>query len=322
MTLRDLRLEYERETIGPAILEEVRRVCAAQARRYPPAVYARSHSWGGDAVDELVQDVVVERLLGEQQLAYIFDAAVDLSHWRALLTRQVKITLARRRVRTVVDNLLERAGRRLAGSEEVETITFSGNKVFRRVGAQAPYRPLADDEVRRVVERVRALPRRRPGRGERAPSVYSGDGLAALLDMVLREAPGGVAVRDLGRIFESVLTDWVPAVLELEETDIGSGPSDMEPGEAVEVKMLASQIVSGLSEEETQILLGYLAGLPYNEVAGRVGVSTPTLIKRRHGLLDRIRAAAGDLDEAAQDRLMDEIALATMMHGNEDGSGD
>ena len=322
MTLRDLRLEYERETIGPAILEEVRRVCAAQARRYPPAVYARSHSWSGDAVDELVQDVVVERLLGEQQLDYIFDAAADLSHWRALLTRQVKITLARRRVRTVVDNLLERAGRRLAGSEEVETITFSGNKVFRRVGAQAPYRPLADDEVRRVVERVRALPRRRPGRGERAPSVYSGDGLAALLDMVLREAPGGVAVRDLGRIFESVLTDWVPAVLELEETDSGSGPSDMEPGEAVEVKMLASQIVSGLSEEETQILLGYLAGLPYNEVAGRVGVSTPTLLKRRHALLDRIRAAAGDLDEAAQDRLMDEIALATMMHGDEDGSGD
>lgn len=322
MTLRDLRLEYERETIGPAILEEVRRVCAAQARRYPPAVYARSHSWSGDAVDELVQDVMVERLLGEQQLAYIFDAAADLSHWRALLTRQVKITLARRRVRTVVDNLLERAGRRLAGSEEVETITFSGNKVFRRVGAQAPYRPLADDEVRRVVERVRALPRRRPGRGERAPSVYSGDGLAALLEMVLREAPGGVAVRDLGRIFESVLTDWVPAVLELEETDSGSGPSDMEPGEAVEVKMLASQIVSGLSEEETQILLGYLAGLPYNEVAGRVGVSTPTLLKRRHALLDRIRAAAGDLDEAAQDRLMDEIALATVMQGNEDGSGD
>lgn len=322
MTLRNLRREYETSTIGTAILEEIRRACASQARRYPPAVYARSHSWGGDAVDELLQDVVAERLLGEHQLAYLFDAAADLSHWRALLNRQVKITLARRRVRTVVDNLLERARRRMAGSEEVETITFSGNKVFRRVGAQAPYRPLADDEVRRVTERVRALPRRRPGRGERAPSVYSGDGLTALLDMVLREAPGGVAVRDLGRILEFVLTDWVPAVLEIEEEDIGSGPSDMEPSEAVEVKMLASQIVSGLSEEETQILLGYVAGLPYNEVAGRVGVSTPTLIKRRHALLDRIRAAAGDLDEGAQDRLMDEISLATAMQRNEDGSGD
>ena len=322
MTLRNLRREYETSTIGTAILEEIRRACASQARRYPPAVYARSHSWGGDAVDELLQDVVAERLLGEHQLAYLFDAAADLSHWRALLNRQVKITLARRRVRTVVDNLLERARRRMAGSEEVETITFSGNKVFRRVGAQAPYRPLADDEVRRVAERVRALPRRRPGRGERAPSVYSGDGLTALLDMVLREAPGGVAVRDLGRILEFVLTDWVPAVLEIEEEDIGSGPSDMEPSEAVEVKMLASQIVSGLSEEETQILLGYVAGLPYNEVAGRVGVSTPTLIKRRHALLDRIRAAAGDLDEGAQDRLMDEISLATAMQRNEDGSGD
>ena len=315
MTLRNLRREYETSTIGPAILEEVRRACASQVRRYPPAVYARSHSWSGDTVDELVQDVVVERLLGEQQLAYLFDASADFSHWRALLTRQVKITLARRRVRTVVDNLLERAGRRLAGSEEVETITFSGNKVFRRTGAQAPYRPLADDEVRRIAERVRALPRRRPGRGERAPSVYSGDGLAALLDMVFREAPGGVAVRDLGRILEFVLTDWVPAVLEIEEEDIGSGPSDMEPGEAVEVNMLASQIVSGLSEEETQILLGYLAGLPYNEVAGRVGVSTPTLIKRRHALLDRIRAAASDLNEGAQDRLMDEIALAAATQG-------
>ena len=64
MTLPELRSEYESRVIGGAILEEVRRACASHTRRYPPAVYARSQAWNRDAVEELVQDVAIERLLG------------------------------------------------------------------------------------------------------------------------------------------------------------------------------------------------------------------------------------------------------------------
>ena len=319
MTLPELRSEYEARVISTRILEEVRRACGSQARRYPPAVYARSQAWDGDAVEELVQDVVIERLLGEQQLAYLFDVASSLSHWRALLNRQVKITLARRRVRTVVDNLLDRAGRRLASSKGVETASAAGPKVFRRVGTLQPYRPLTDQEVRHVTDQARLVPRRRPGRGERAPSVYSDEGLRALLGIVLREAPeGGVTVRDLGRILELILTEWIPAVLELEETSGGAAADSMEPSQIVEVRTVASQITSDLSEVEAQALRGYLRGLAYSEVAERIGISRPTLLKHQRIIRNRIRTAAEGLDEKGQNMLMDEIALSIALRGNED----
>lgn len=321
MTLPELRSEYEARVIGGAILEEVRRACASQARRYPPAVYARSQAWNRDAVEELVQDVVLERLLGEQQLAYLFDVASSLSHWRALLNRQVKITLTRRRVRTVVDNLLDRAGRRLTRSEGVETASAAGRKVFRRAGSRQPYRPLTDQEVRHMTEQARLVPRRRPGRSERAPSVYSDEGLRALLGIVLREGPeGGVAIRDLGRILESILTEWIPAVLELEETGGGSAAESMEPSQIVEVRAAASQITSDLSEVEAQALRGYLRGLAYSEVAKHIGISRPTLLKHQRRIRNRIRTAAEGLDEKGQNMLMDEIALSIALRGNEDAA--
>ena len=322
MTLRELRAEYRTEVIGLAILDEVRGACASLARRYPPHVYARSASWDGYAIEELVQDVVVERLLGERQLAYLFDVADRISDWRALLYRQVKITLARRRVRTVVDNLLVRAGRRLARSEGVDTTGGLRYEVYRSVGAHEPYRALTDQEVREIAEQVRVVPRRRPESGERAPTVYSDVALEAVLDTVLSRAPGGVTKRDIGRILESALTDWVPAVLELDETGGAAVAAVLSPEEAVEVMAIASELLSSLSEEDAEILRGRLAGLPDTEVARWIGVSRPTLIKRRHVLIERIRAVSENLDELGQDRLMEQIAVSIAVPGTRRRSND
>ena len=73
---------------------------------------------------------------------------------------------------------------------------------------------------------------------------------------------------------------------------------------------IASEVIGRLDGGDAEILHGQLAGLPDPEVAPRLGVSRPTLIKRRRALIDRIRAAAGNLDARGQERLMDEIALS------------
>ena len=315
MTLRELRVEYGAEVIGPAILDEVRRACASLARRYPPHVYARSASWDEDAIEELVQDVVVGRLLAEHQIAYLFDVADRISDWRALLNRQVKITLARRRVRTVVDNLLERARRYLVQSGAIDPDDGSGVAVFRGVDAHEPYRALTDQEVRKVAEHVRAIPRRRPEAGERAPTVYTKAALESALHTILRLAPGGVAMRDVARILEYVLTDWVPTVLELDRTSSAPTAVVLSPEEDVEVKEIASELLASLSEEEAEILRGRIAGLPDNEIARWIGVSRPTLYKRWHVLVERLRATYGDLDDLVQDRLMEEAALSLSVPG-------
>ena len=316
VSFRELVREYEREVIGPAVLGEVRGVCSVRARRYPPLVYARSGVWDEESMEDLVQDVVVDRLLGERQIDYLFDVARTVDVWRALLDRQVRVVLARRRVRTVVDNLLDRARRVLVGWESVDRSTVSGKAVYTYSGSGAVYEPLDDLGVRRVGELVRVVPRRVPGRGDRAPVVYGRRELEALLGCVLDAVPGGVSVRDLARVFEFVLTDWVPAVLEHDEGTAAAAPAVvMDPSEVVVIRTTAAELVAGMSGEEMTIVSGRLAGLPDADVAREVGISRPTLIKRRRVLLDRLRKAAEGLGEVGREALVDEMSLLVMEEG-------
>lgn len=311
MSFSQLLQEYEQEVIGPGVLQEVHRACQARARKYPPTIYGLSSSWDKEAIDDLVQDVVAHRLLGESQIDYLFDVARTLKDWRALLDRQVSITLARRRVRTVVDNLLDRAKRALRKNNEVITSKFSRRTVFTLSGSNQPYQPLTDQQIRRIVEIVRVVPRLRPGRAERTPSLYRRKDFEILLYSVLQEAEGGVTVRDLGMIFEEVFTDWLPAVLELNEE--GSYGKSQSSEIAVEIQETAKQIIGKMTKEDAIIIHGRLAGLPDVEIARLLDISRPTFIKRRNILFnDVIRPLASDLDEEGQDALMEQIAMATM----------
>lgn len=308
-SLSALRDEFEADGIGRLILAEIRRACRSQTERYDPNVYARAHRWGVEEIDELCQDVIATRLLGERQLAYMFDVAAEIGHWRALLVRQVRISLARRRVRTVVDNLLDRARARLPGCGWAEIADTAGRVTYRRAGSHRPYRELSGRQIQELAEQVRIVPRRAPEQGDRAPRVYSGRALDAVLRIVLDGAPGGVTVRDLAGILELVLTDWVPGILEYTDTGTRSQDADLTPEELMEVRDIAAEVVSGLSSGEKEILCGRLAGLPDIDIAARLGVSRPTLIRRRDALFERLGATAADLRENAREALLDVIVL-------------
>lgn len=310
MSLRELRHEYDREVIGSAILVEIGRACSIRARKYPPTVYGRSHTWSEDEIDDLVQDVILERLLGERQIDYLFNVAGTLDAWRGLLDRQVRITLARRRVRTVVDNLLDRARKALRHDDSVNRSIVAKQTVFSLQTSEDAYRSLTDWQVKRMVEHVRAVPRQVPGREVRAPTVYSKRAFGVLIQTILRMAPGGITARDLGRILEQVLTDWVPAVLELNEASIGGIVE--EPGEIESARRIARQMVSEWSAEQVTIVHGLVAGLTHVETARKISVSRPTLIKRQRVLLDRLRAAASGFSEQGQEALMTELAVTVM----------
>ena len=113
MTLRELRREYAAVRIGPIIWDLVLELTGNVARRYPPGVYNDGAPWSDDSVEDLAQQVVLDRLLAEGQLEYLFDQATSLESWRRLLSFQVRRTLTHRRRKTVVDRLLARV-RKLA----------------------------------------------------------------------------------------------------------------------------------------------------------------------------------------------------------------
>lgn len=316
--LAALRHEFAAEVVGPLILEEVRRACRSQAKRYDPNVYARASRWGEEEIDELCQDVTTIRLLGEEQLAYMFDVAAEIGHWEALLVRQVRLTLARRRVRTVVDNLLDRIRSRLTDCDWVEAATdASGQTVFRFAGSGRPYRELSDRQVRELAEQVRIVPRRFPERGDRAPSVYSRRGLDAVLRVVLEGAVGGVKSSDLGRILRSALTDWIPGVLELNDAVMQRQATEPTPEELTTLRDIAKGIVLTLSSGEADMIRGRLAGLPDVDIATRLGISRPTLIRRREALFGRLRAAAANLSDNAKEACVDEIVLLLTEAGDQ-----
>ena len=315
MSLPVLRHEFEAEGIGASILAEIQRACRSQSGRYDPNVYARAHRWGAEEIDELVQDVITIRLLGERQLAYMFDVAAEIGHWRALLVRQVRITLARRRVRTVVDNLLDRARARLSGCGWAESADVAGRAVYRRIGSDRPYRELSDRQIRELAEQVRIVPRRTPEQGDRAPRVYSGRALDAVVRIVFEGTPGGVTVGDLSGIFEVVLTDWVPRILEFTDTGMQGREADLTPEELTEVRDVAGGIVSALSHGDEDILRGRLAGLPDIDIAAQLGISRPTLIRRREALFERLRGAATDLSQDTREALLNEIVLLLVEAG-------
>ena len=104
----DIKGEYAAEVIGPLILAEAHRAVTSASRRYDPMVYARAADWA-DAIDDTVQQLVVDLLLGDGQIDYMMSVSRDLDGFRGLMALQVRRLLARTRTRTVVDNLIDRA---------------------------------------------------------------------------------------------------------------------------------------------------------------------------------------------------------------------
>src|SRR5260370_6664343 len=108
MTLVELREEYRSVRIGEKILEEVRQTVHQVCRRYDPQIYGGAASWD-DAEGDLVQSVVLDLLIGEGQLDYLMATAVEIGDFQNLLKYQVRRYIARKRRRTVIDNVIDRA---------------------------------------------------------------------------------------------------------------------------------------------------------------------------------------------------------------------
>ena len=122
--LAAIRREFEARGVGPLMLAEVRTIAYRLVPRYN-AVYTGVGNWR-DGFDDLVQDVVCDSLLRDQQAQYLVATSAAIEDFRRLLVRQTRRCLARRRVRTIIDNLLDRARpiltrRRLCAARDTNT---------------------------------------------------------------------------------------------------------------------------------------------------------------------------------------------------------
>ena len=305
MIFEELRTEYEAVRIGPSIWGLVRELSGNIARRYPPGIYNDGAPWSDDSVEDLAQQVVLDRLLREAQLEYLFDQATSLDSFRRLLTLQVRRTLGHRRRRTVVDRLLSRV-RRIAQTAPFRIRTVGKAVWISHGDSGVPLVDLPTHRISQLANSVRDIPQLLASpRSTRASMVYTTADLRLLLERVLEQV-SVVSERDLARILEVLLTSWFPTFLQDPE---GEYPSDEPTPEAIaedaETSSAVRAFVVGLSEEERWIVLSKSQGIADGEIALRLERSRPWVAQQKQSVLRR-------METELMSRLEEDRYLSTM----------
>lgn len=290
VTLEDLRKEFEHSTIGPIIWGLLLELTGSVAHRYPPDVYNVGQAWNRSSFEELAQDVVAECLLGEGQLQYAFDVADGLESFRRLLVRQIKRSLYRRRRTTVVDRLLRRA--RGITSQSPFEVSEAGRERWITLGENPiPLRTLNESELRNAAALVGDIPRlAETGNPGRASMVYTTPFLLELVQRLV-SGIGGLTESDLAKIFEILLTAWLPTFLENpEENQIPTTDtvdSGLEQSHMVEI---VQAFANTLDETDRFVLLYKSQDMSDAALAIRVGRSRPWVSDRKKDVLARVES--------------------------------
>ena len=286
------------------LLREVRRVVRSVVRGYDPLVYGKVWRWE-EGVDDLVQDFCVEVLIEQGQLDYALVVAADLEHFRRLLARQLRHHLARRRQRTVVDNVLERCKALVAAAPFRVVSRAPGWSYTLEDKDVAPGRP-AVAALRKVAAALSGAATIRSNPTVRAPVIYSTDVLVGLLRSVASELPCPVTVTDLDWIFSFLLTSWLPRFLEQGEGEaFRPAVDELSVEERAIVEQVAGSIVAGCSGTAREVLRLKILGVSDREIGRRLGMSRPTVAKHKQRLFVRLERVLAPLSERMRASVID-----------------
>src|SRR5262249_39412435 len=104
MTFDQLTAEFHSELVGGLIYERVRELVDRLLRHRDPTIYARGAHDYRDGLEDVLNDFVIDVLIGERQIDYVMITVDDLDGFDKLIQRQLRRYLARTRTRTVIDN--------------------------------------------------------------------------------------------------------------------------------------------------------------------------------------------------------------------------
>jgi hypothetical protein len=306
VTLAELADEYLELGIGPRILAQVREVVRAVTRGYDPAIYAAAASWD-EGLDDLVQEFGLEVLVGQGQLDYAMLMATDLLHFRRLLARQVRYLLARRRRRTIVDNLIDRA-HRLAGSPPFQLFGRRSQWCYTLAGKEVVAGRVSEAAARTVAARLAELPTIRAEPTLRAPAVYSEASLRTILSELAATVPCAVGAADLDRVLSLLLTSWLPSFLkEAEATVANAAAEGLSAEERAIVEEATMAILAGCEQRQLEVLRLKLAGRSDEQVAEALGLSRPTVSKRKRAVMGCLEGGLSGLDQPLRLAVLDEL---------------
>ena len=316
MTYQDLLDECQRDGIGTLFWDLLLEVAARIARPYPPEVYNDGQPWSEEAVQDLVQDVALERLIGENQLEYVLELATDTDSLSRLLAFQVRRVLSHRRAITVVDRLFTRV-RQLASGPGYQMTDLRSDSFISFSDRGREPAELPEGGLHQGLRLIDSIPRLVSSPlAERESKVYSASDLAELVH-VLVDAFDGILLRDLRRILEITLTAWLPSILRhYEEDHVDASTPEFELQRS-EMKYAVTNFAADLDSAYRVVLLGKAHGVSDGDLARRLDRSRPWLADRKREVLEMVEnnvisQLPPELHAEAARRLLDElVALET-----------
>jgi hypothetical protein len=290
--------------IGGLLLREVRQIVRSVVRGYDPLVYGKVWRWD-EGIDDLVQDFCGEVLIEQGQLDYALVVAADLEHFRRLLARQLRHHLARRRQRTIVDNVLERC-KSLVSAPPFRLVTRAPSWSYTLEGRDVESGRSSVATLRKVAAPLAGAATIRSNPTVRAPVVYSADVLTELLRSVANALPHAVTVADLDSIFSFLLTCWLPRFLEQGEGEAcRPAVKDLSVEERTIVTEVAESILASCSRIAREVLRLKIVGASDREIGRQLGMSRPTVAKHKQRLFARLEHALTPLSETMRVAVID-----------------
>jgi hypothetical protein len=310
MTFSQLHAEYANELIGESIYAIVRELSGKIARKYPESIYNDGLSWDIQSIDDICQEVVLNQLIGQKQIHYIFDNATSLESVRRLLTGQIKRVLSARRKKGPIDRLLKRISD-LSKDGTIE-IVEGGIPFYRLSESQNDYQTLNSSQLNACARAIAFIPRldSRLDTG-RESMIYTPERLKTVLETLFQKVQA-VSEKDLRHILEVLLTPWAPASLvPVEKESIPSGHEAEDSVEEEQMVTAARSLANSFTYAQRLILVLKSQNVADAIVASEVGVSRPTVADMKKAALGRvglelISDLSADRHERAMQYLLEE----------------
>lgn len=290
-----LRVEFQKQGVGPLLVSEVRCAAYGIVSRYNAAVYSEIGNWR-HGFDDLVQDVVADSLLRDRQAEYMLDVAATIGDLRRLLVRQIRRCLARRRLRTVVDNVLGRA-RRILVAPPFEQRTRHLQVTFLMHGAAVEDRAATYRELRAGADALRSVPQRVTAIGDRAPIVYTTPDLKRALQRFGTVMPVAFTIGELDRALRLALPHLLPSVLD----SVG----EYDDVDHHLVRTRSSALLRGLDRPVRAVVAMKVAGCSDAEVGQVLDVSRRTATNRKAAAFELIEDVLQDLKHGERVAVLD-----------------
>jgi hypothetical protein len=323
-----LRAEYLSEQIGARTYGLLREIVVSVCRHYSPSVYAPAVSpvageyvWDEGTLDDVLHGFITDELLAptRRQIDYLMQLG-SMEDFRRVGIHLLRRYLARHRLRSPVDNLLQRS-RRLLETEAYRSVSAGGRSLYQLRDAVPERRPPHSAELERAIRAARRFPLQWGNPLDRAPRLLEDAVLAQLLEAVARALPTSFGTRELDEIFRTLLTPGLVTVLVRSEgasAEVAEQvPTGLTPEEILAAREASATALADLGPELGRFFalkFGSASVLSDTEVGRRLGVSRTTVDSWQRRTREILTTRMAGFSEAVAEHTLELLTESVQRH--------